>query len=102
MPRNLDARIEAVTPVEDPELRADLDAILDLMLADTAGAWLLDGDGQWTRRARPDGESPFSSQGALMSRAQADAEREGRAARREAAAERRLVRRGSAGDRDGG
>jgi len=48
-----------------------------------------------------DGESPFSSQAALMSRAQADAEREGRAARREAAAERRLVRRGSAGDREG-
>jgi polyphosphate kinase len=101
MPRNLDSRIEAVTPVESFELRGDLDAILDLMLEDTAGTWLLAGDGQWERRIPADGELPFSSQAALMSRAQADADREGRAARREAAAERRLVRRTSAGDREG-
>ena len=50
MPRNLDARIEVITPVEDPYLVAEIDAILDLMLADTAGCWTLDGDGRWHRR----------------------------------------------------
>ncbi len=45
MPRNIDARIEVITPVEDPYLVAEIDAALDLMLADTAGCWRLDADG---------------------------------------------------------
>ena len=94
MPRNVDARIEVITPVEDPLLVAEIDASLDLMLADTAGCWTLDGDGAWHRR-RPQepGVPPFSSQAALMERAVAQADGEAVADRREAAAERRLVRR---------
>ncbi len=54
MPRNLDRRVEAVTPVVDPRLTTRLQEILDVNLADDVLAWQLDGDGQWTR-VRPRG-----------------------------------------------
>lgn len=49
MPRNLDNRVEAVAPVDDPDLRARLDEVLEALLADEALSWCLDGDGLWTR-----------------------------------------------------
>ena len=49
MPRNLDRRVEAVVPVDRPELQARLQEILDVNLADDALAWRLDADGSWTR-----------------------------------------------------
>jgi polyphosphate kinase len=49
MPRNLDRRVEAVTPVVEPELTARLQEILDVNLADDVLAWELDADGQWHR-----------------------------------------------------
>jgi polyphosphate kinase len=50
MPRNLDKRVELLAPVEDPELRADLDDTLERCLADDTFAWTLESDGSWTRR----------------------------------------------------
>jgi polyphosphate kinase len=50
MPRNLDTRVELLTPVEDAELRAELDDTLKRCLADDTFAWTLGADGQWTRR----------------------------------------------------
>jgi polyphosphate kinase len=50
MPRNLDTRVELLTPVEDPELRAELEDTLERCLADDTFAWTLDSDGAWTRR----------------------------------------------------
>jgi polyphosphate kinase len=50
MPRNLDTRVELLTPVEDTELRAELDDTLERCLADDTFAWTLRSDGQWTRR----------------------------------------------------
>ncbi len=47
--RNLDRRIEVLTPVEDPDLRAELRAVLESNLADDTFAWELGGDGTWTR-----------------------------------------------------
>ncbi len=47
MPRNLDVRVEALVPVEDPRLRARLDSILDLLLHPDAQAWTLGADGAW-------------------------------------------------------
>lgn len=47
MPRNLDRRVEAVAPVDDPALRARLDEILEASLADDVLAWELDADGSW-------------------------------------------------------
>jgi polyphosphate kinase len=67
MPRNLYNRVELVTPVEDPRLRADLRDVLDRSLADNIGAWTLDSEGRWTRRA-PDGSEPRSVQRELIER----------------------------------
>ena len=39
MERNLDRRIEALVPVSDPELRARLLEILDLVFRDDTNAW---------------------------------------------------------------
>jgi polyphosphate kinase len=55
MPRNLYNRVELVSPVEDPAIRADLMDVLDRSLADNTNAWVLGADGGWTRRS-PDGE----------------------------------------------
>ncbi|MGH8899619.1 MAG: polyphosphate kinase 1 [Egibacteraceae bacterium] len=55
MSRNLENRIEAVIPVDDPTLRSRLDVILDLCLQDTELAWGLGSDGAW-RRIQPDGD----------------------------------------------
>ena len=49
MPRNLDRRVEAVTPVVDPALTPRLQEILDVSLADDVLAWELDPDGEWHR-----------------------------------------------------
>jgi len=51
MPRNLDARVELLAPIDRPELRAELDDTLDRCLADDTNAWTLDADGNWTRRS---------------------------------------------------
>jgi polyphosphate kinase len=47
MPRNLDRRVEALTPVEDPALQSRLDEILRIGLEDDELAWELDPHGQW-------------------------------------------------------
>ena len=50
MPRNLDKRVELVTPVEDPALRDDLLDTLERSFATDATAWDLRIDGDWERR----------------------------------------------------
>jgi polyphosphate kinase len=50
MPRNLDDRVEALVPVDAPDLRAELQDTLDRTLADDRFAWQLGSDGCWTRR----------------------------------------------------
>jgi polyphosphate kinase len=50
MPRNLDTRVELLTPVEAPELRAELEDTLERCFADDTNAWTLDSDGRWHRR----------------------------------------------------
>jgi polyphosphate kinase len=49
MPRNLDTRVELLTPVEDPELQAELEDTLERCLADDTFAWTLSSEGVWTR-----------------------------------------------------
>ncbi len=51
MPRNLDTRVELLTPVEDPELWGELEDTLERCLADDTFAWTLDSEGAWSRRA---------------------------------------------------
>jgi polyphosphate kinase len=52
MDRNLDRRIEAFVPVDDPEARRLLDEIVSTMLADERRAWSLSSDGRWQRVER--------------------------------------------------
>ena len=49
MQRNLNGRVEALTPIEDPRLKARLEEILQIALADDLLAWELHGDGSWTK-----------------------------------------------------
>src|SRR6266581_1250883 len=49
MPRNLDRRVEVVVPVTDSLLRARLQSILDVCLADDVLAWELSADGAWSK-----------------------------------------------------
>ncbi|HKD33053.1 MAG TPA: polyphosphate kinase 1 [Gaiellaceae bacterium] len=53
MERNLDRRVEVLTPIRDQALRARLDEILGVLLADEALAWTLDGDGIWHEPEAP-------------------------------------------------
>jgi polyphosphate kinase len=56
MPRNLDLRVECVTPVTDPDLTGRLQEVLDVMLADNVQAWELLEDGSWQRLQPEEGE----------------------------------------------
>ncbi len=56
MPRNLDRRIEAACPVEDPAHRQTIRDLLELMWRDNRQAWDLGSDGTW--RQRTPGEEP--------------------------------------------
>jgi polyphosphate kinase len=49
MARNLDHRIEMVVPVEAPHVRAEIETIFRRLLADNSQAWILSGDGSWSR-----------------------------------------------------
>ena len=50
MPRNLDTRVELLTPIERPELQGEIEDTLERCLADDTYAWTLGADGGWTRR----------------------------------------------------
>jgi polyphosphate kinase len=50
MPRNLDSRVELLTPVQAPELQAELADTLERCLHDDTYAWELGSDQRWTRR----------------------------------------------------
>jgi polyphosphate kinase len=69
LPRNLDHRIEVVTPIEAPTLQAELDTVFEALLADNALAWDLRADGTWRRLQPSRGELPQTAQAQLMSRA---------------------------------
>jgi polyphosphate kinase len=74
MPRNLDRRIEVLTPVENARARAEIGAILDSVFADTENTWELGPDGAWERLERK-GKKRHAHQDAMMRRAQSRARR---------------------------
>jgi len=47
MPRNLDGRVEVIAPVEDPDLAARLQEILDVNLSPECRTWRLSAEGNW-------------------------------------------------------
>jgi polyphosphate kinase len=74
MRRSLDGRVEAMVPVAARELQRELQAVLDLQLADNCQCWELGADGSYERRRPAAGENARSSQRQLMKRALARAE----------------------------
>lgn len=65
MPRNLDNRVEVVTPVYDPEVKAEMKRIVDFGLRDTLQARIVDGEGKNLFKQPDEGGQPFRSQEAL-------------------------------------
>ena len=55
MPRNLDRRVEAVTPIEEPALREQLERLLQIYLDDNRGSFDMHNDGSFSQR-HPVGE----------------------------------------------
>ena len=51
MRRNLDRRIEAVTPIEDTELKSRLKALLQTYIEDDYFSWIMKEDGSYTKYA---------------------------------------------------
>jgi polyphosphate kinase len=66
MTRNLDRRVEAVVPVEDPEIVKDLQEILGVMLADNRHAWDLQPEGHYIQRHPAENTKEQSAQTILM------------------------------------
>ena len=62
MPRNLDRRIEVVTPVYDPDMKADLMRTVEYGLRDNVNASVVDGTGRNELRVIPGEKLPFRSQ----------------------------------------
>ena len=69
MNRNLEHRVEVLTPVEDPELQDDLREIFDIQLSDEYSIWQMKADGSYTRLLGKNEDNP-SSQQALIDLAQ--------------------------------
>jgi polyphosphate kinase len=58
MYRNLNNRVECITPIYDSSLQQRLQQILDIMLADQRQAWDMQSDGSYVQRTPPAGAEP--------------------------------------------
>lgn len=75
MTRNLDRRVEAIAPVEDPALRTELEAVLEALLSDNRRRWVMDHEGRYEQCAPPEGGEEREAHRTLMDRAVAQTER---------------------------
>lgn len=66
MRRNLEKRVEVVTPVEDPILRGELRKILDVQFGDTTHVWVMRSDGSYERIIPPPEADACTSQEILI------------------------------------
>jgi polyphosphate kinase len=62
MKRNLEARVDLMVPVEAPELKRELQAILDIQQSDRRSASDMQPDGSYLKRAPTDRKCPGSQQ----------------------------------------
>ena len=69
MPRNLDHRVEVVTPIEDVAIQAELASTFEALWRDTASSFELDDNGVWQRVHPKKDERARSGQQILMRRA---------------------------------
>ena len=69
MPRNLDRRVEAVVPIEDPSLRVRLSELLQICMEDNRQAWEMKPDGSYEQRHPQKGEPNRSTHKLLMKKA---------------------------------
>ncbi|XOF33721.1 MAG: polyphosphate kinase 1 [Candidatus Electrothrix sp. YB6] len=69
MKRNLEDRVEVITPVEPQELRNELREFLDVQLADQRSAWEMQADGRYIQR-RSKEETEISSHETLIQKAE--------------------------------
>jgi polyphosphate kinase len=67
MRRNLDRRVEVITPIKDQEIAKDLQEILGIMLADNRHAWDLQADGSYIQRCPGENCPEANSQKTIMS-----------------------------------
>lgn len=67
MNRNLSARVEAITPIEEPRLQEQLEHLLQLSLVDHRQAWDLGPDGRYQRRFATTSSDVFAAQGLQVS-----------------------------------
>ena len=75
MPRNLDHRIEVLTPVEDGRAQQELVRAFDVLLADNASAWELSSEGRWMKLRPKKGDRGRQAQQVFMRSARARARR---------------------------
>ena len=68
MPRNLDRRIEAAVPLENPAHRDTVRELLELMWQDNRQAWELSPEGSWTQRMPKEGEKEIATHKAMIER----------------------------------
>ncbi|WNC33303.1 MULTISPECIES: polyphosphate kinase 1 [unclassified Thermosynechococcus] len=66
--RNLDRRVEAITPIQDPTIQLELKELLEIMLADNRQAWELQPDGTYQQRQPASGEPERGTHRVLMAR----------------------------------
>jgi polyphosphate kinase len=69
MRRNLDRRVEVITPIQDPDIAKDLQEILGIMLADNRQAWDLQANGTYIQRRPCDDAPEANSQKSLINMA---------------------------------
>ena len=70
MKRNLESRVEVVTPVQDPALCDELRFILDTQLNDRRSTWEMRSDGTYVQRQPRNEADAISSQQALITAAE--------------------------------
>ena len=69
MPRNLDRRVEALVPIEDPPLRSELEALLEICMQDNRQGWEMQSDGTYVQRQPKAGKGEISTHRILMEKA---------------------------------
>jgi len=82
MKRNLESRVEFLAPVEDPTLKARLDAFMELQLADRRGAWEMQPDGSYIQLQPRTPEEEAASQTAMIEAASRELKKATRLRRR--------------------